>query len=218
MADKKNLVLIGAGGTCKDVLQIIASINQITPKYNVLGLLDDNLAVGTKRFGEKVLGKLSHATQLRDVKFVDCLGSAKSYTLREEILSNSGLLEFQFETIIHMSAFIADSAKIGEGCIIFPNVVLLADVKLGKHITVLTGCILNHDVGVDDWSILASGVNISGAVNIESSCYVGAGSCIKENISIAAGSLVGMGSVVTRDIDTKMIVTGVPAKPLEIIK
>lgn len=219
MKDLQKLVLVGGGGTSSDVIALILSINKDSPRYEILGLLDDGSPVGTMRFGFPVLGGLHANTSFaEDVHFVDCLGSTRSYLKREAILNNAGFNLDRFETIIHPSIFIAEDAKIGLGTIIYPNVVVLSNVTIGKHVIILAGSVLNHDVSVGDWSILASGVMLSGAVKIESTCYLGSASCVREGIHIHSGALIGMGAAVIQNVSANQVVAGVPARAIRNVK
>lgn len=211
-----DLVLIGASGTCADVLAIIAAINRTTPRYRCVGVLDDNMALhGTNRFGLPVLGSIRDAGQYPYASFVDCLGSPSSYSCREAILFNNGLDPNRFETLIAPSAFIADSACIGTGSIIYPNAILMAGVSLGSHVTVLANVVLNHHAQVADFGIIASGANISGQVRLGRACYVGAGASLIQGIVIGDNALVGAGSVVIRDVLPNTVVVGNPARWLK---
>jgi sugar O-acyltransferase (sialic acid O-acetyltransferase NeuD family) len=218
MTELRKLILIGGAGTSSDVLVLLSSINSTNPTYEVLGMLDDGLPVGSERYGIKVLGPLAKCEDYTEAWFVDCLGSSRSYRQREDLLQRSGLTQMRFETLIHPSAFIAKDAQIGTGSILYPNVVVLSHVHIGQHVTMLSGTVLNHEVRVGDWSILGSGVMLSGAVNVAGTCYLGAGCSVKEGVSIGNGSLVGMGSVVLQDVSSDMVVAGVPAKVLRHIE
>ena len=218
MCALRKLVLVGGAGTSSDVLALIASINRVSMRYQVAGLLDDAIPEGALRFGVPVLGPIANWKALENVWFVDCLGSPRSYRKREESLERHGMLPAQFETLIHPSAMAADDVQIGQGSIIYPNVVALSNVKIGQHVTILSGTVLNHDVDVGDWSILGSGVMLSGAVKVGRACYLGTSCSVREGTSIGDGSLVGMGAAVTANIEANVVVAGVPAKILRSVE
>lgn len=208
----RKLILVGGAGTSRDVLALISLINRITPQYEVLGLLDDSLSIGSRHFGTTVLGGLTDGTDYKDVSFVDCLGSPRGYRDRQSLLEDNGLEKLHFETLIHPSVVLAEDVEIGQGCILYPNVVALANVRVGNHVTILSASVLNHDVEVGSWSIVASGVMLSGGVRVGEACYLGTASTVREGVSIGNGSMVGMGSVVTSDVGPNEVVAGVPAK------
>jgi len=209
----RKLVLVGGGGTSADALTIIAAINTLDQRYEVVGLLDDTLSVGSMRWGVRVLGGLD-TTCDHDVRFVDCLGSPRSFRGRESLYDRLGLDTKRFETLVHPAAIVASDVKIGDGSILYPNTVVLSGVQIGSHVTILSGSVLNHEVQVGDWSILASGVMVSGGVQIGRSCYLGAGGSIREGVVIGNGSMIAMGAAVTSNVATSSTVGGVPARPL----
>lgn len=210
-----DLILVGAGGTCADVLAIIEALNAREPRFRCLGLLDDNPALqGASRYGLPVLGPLVAPVGHAHAAFVDCLGSPRNHSRREALLLERGLPPEQFQTLVAPSAFVAPSCRLGAGCIVYPNVVLMAGVTLGAHVTVLANTVMNHEVHVGDFSIVASGVNLSGGVRVGRACYLGAGSSLIQEVAVGDGALVGMGSVVIRDVAPGTVVVGNPARPL----
>lgn len=210
----RKLVLVGGGGTSADVLAIIAAINATDPRYEVMGLLDDALPAGSKRWQVPVLGGLADHASIDDAWYVDCLGSPRSFRGRQALYQRIGLDPSRFETIVHPSATLAVDAILGAGSIVYPNAVVLSGVTVGSHVTILANTVLNHETVIGDWSILASGVMVSGAVRIGVSCYLGVGSLVREGISIGDGALIAMGSAVISDVASGATVGGVPARPL----
>jgi len=209
-----DLLLVGAGGTCADVLAIIESLNAEAMRFNCIGLLDDDVSLhGGHRHGLPVLGPLAAAKGLSGM-LVDCLGSPASYGPREALLRDRGLAIERFQTLVAPTACVASTCRIGSGCIVYPGVVLMADVCLGAHVTILANTVLNHEVEVGDFTILTSGVNVSGRVRIGRACYVGAGSSLIQNVTVGDGAMVGLGSAVIRDVPAGGVVAGNPAKPI----
>ena len=212
MNDIVKLILVGGSGTCRDVIELIKSINKRSFRYDILGILDDSIPQGTLEYGVKALGPISNWSKFKDVRFVDCLGSSKNYIKRKKIIEKNGLIYSQFETLIHHSSFIGDNVKIGQGSILYPNVVALSNVYIGSHVTILSGTVINHDVKIGDWSIIGSVCVLSGGVEIGQSCYLGSSSSIREKINVGKGCLIGMGAAVVNNVLDFTAVAGVPAK------
>ena len=210
-----SLVMVGAGGTCADVLAIVDAINKVASRYRCIGVLDDNPSLaGGVSHGLPVLGPLTPSSVPTGATLVDCLGSPRSYVGRENLLRAKGLLDLRFETLIAPSAFVAGDAQIGEGCIVYPNTVIMAGVRLGRHVTVLANCVLNHHAKVDDFSIITSGVNVSGRVSIGKACYIGAGASLIHDLAVGDRALIGLGAAVIRDVPPDTVVAGNPAAAL----
>jgi FlaA1/EpsC-like NDP-sugar epimerase len=54
----KNLLIIGAGGFGREVLQYIFDINKIEKQFNILGFVDEDPELNGKEYrGIKVLGE-----------------------------------------------------------------------------------------------------------------------------------------------------------------
>lgn len=211
----KDLLILGAAGTARDVMSIIDDINSGGERYRCTGLLDDNPDLwGTDLLGLPVIGPLDELSRLDAPNLVNTLGSPRNYAVRQIVGEKARATGHAFESIIHPSAVISRHARIGLGAIIFPQVVVMANVRLGEQVLLLANTVLNHDAVVGDYSIAASGVDISGAVQIGRNCYLGVGSSIMHGVAVGDGALIGMGSVVIRDVAAAAVVAGNPARVL----
>lgn len=209
------LVLLGGGGTAADVVDIVADIGRTGERFCCEAILDDDEAKwNTLIQGVPVAGAIKMARDMREVFFVNTLGSPRHPDARRTIDHMLDLDPARFATIIHPSACIAPSAQIQPGTIVYPGVMIMARARLGRMAMVLAGSVVNHDVVVGDYATVASNVSLSGGARVGECAYVGAASCIRGDVSIAAGGLVGMGSVVVRDVPPGQWVAGNPALPL----
>ncbi len=212
----KKIVILGAGGNCFDMVDIIEDINRFHGKeiYRCIGFLDDDPdKEGLSYMGVSVIGKLESASSLpEDVSFVNGIGSVRTFRKKKDIISRSGVPLERFETIIHPTAVLSKSASIGKGVVIFPYVVISSNVKIGNHVMILSHVIVSHDDEIGDYSIITGGVNIAGGVKIGKSSYIGTNASIREGVKIGEGVLVGMGSVVLNDIPDGRVVVGNPAR------
>lgn len=209
----KELIILGAGGTAKDVLSIIHDINAQSERYRCVGLLDDNPALeGQAVCGVPVLGPLARAKSLDDVLFVNCLGSPRNYWKRETIVAPLQLAPQRFATLVHPTAALSTFSTVGHGVVLYPNVVVMAGVRIGDHVTVLANTVMNHDVVVEDFCIITSGVNLSGGVRLGRGSYIGAGASLIQYCTVGEWALVGLGSAVVRDVAPWTVVAGRPAR------
>lgn len=114
----KNLVIIGAGGCGREVLQWAKDIIRVEKDWHIKGFLDDNLnALEGKMCDSMVLAKVDEYQIGQDDEFVCCIGDSKIRKAVVEKLKAKGAV---FTTLIHPNAVIADSCKLGEGVIVYP--------------------------------------------------------------------------------------------------
>jgi sugar O-acyltransferase (sialic acid O-acetyltransferase NeuD family) len=210
----KDIIILGTGGNCIDILDTVNEINKKEQIYRCKGFLDDDMEKwGKKIMGVQVLGPLSLAKKLPDsYYFVNGIGSSKNFYNKESILEKTRIPHNRFETIIHPTASISETASIGNGVVILQNVTIASNVKIGKHIIILPNSVVSHDDNIGDYSCITGGVCISGGVTVGKSCYLGTNCSIIENIEIGDHSLIGMGSVVLSDVKANSVMVGAPAK------
>lgn len=207
----KKIVILGTGGNCIDILETLRALKG----YKCVGFLDDDTTRHkTSILGVPVLGSLDKAPSLGNVRFVNGIGSPRTYLRKPEIIARAGLGADRFETLVHPSAQVSPSAKLGPGTVVLQNATIASQVRVGAHVIVLPNSVLSHDDQVGDYTCIAGGVCISGAVSIGRCCYLGGNCSIIEQIKIGDESMVGIGSVVLRDVPPGTVVVGNPARIL----
>lgn len=216
---KKKIIIFGVGGTCLDILNILLEYKKlIDNSIEFLGFLDDDeKKLNFNFYGYEVIGKMEDAKKFINndsVFFINGIGSAKSYKLREKVIEKLDIPLDRYFSIIHPKAFVSSFSKIGNGSVIFANCTIGVNVKIGNHVLILPNSTINHDSVIGDYSIITSQVSISGNVKLGKSCYIGTSTSIRENIVINDYSLIGMGSNVVTDIEQDSVYYGNPAKKI----
>ena len=212
-----SIIILGSGGNSLDILETLHDLNLAAGEtlYTCAGFLDDRENLhGTRQHGHPILGPLSSAAQYPECRFVNGIGSPESYLNKPEIIAQTGLDDSAFVTLVHPTAYVSASARLGIGSVILQNATVTSDVIVGEHVIVLPNSVVSHEVLVGDYSCIAAGVMISSRVVVEQCCYLGTGSCIRGDLRIGEGALVGMGSVVLENVAAGNAVVGNPARPL----
>ncbi len=117
-------------------------------------------------------------------------------------------------TLIHTSSIISPSAKIEEGTVIMPNVVVNAKAYIGKCAILNSSCVVEHESIIADFVHISPKVSIAGDVRIGDFTHIGIGSNVIQGIIIGSNVIVGGGSMVIRNIDDNHKVVGIPAHPI----
>jgi UDP-perosamine 4-acetyltransferase len=115
------------------------------------------------------------------------------------------------ETLVSPLAFVADDARIGEGCIVYPHATVHSRVCLGRGVLVNSNASIGHETQIGDFANVGPGVSLGGRCKIGEETYLGIGSTMLEELTVADGTVVGAGAVVTKDIVVAGTYVGVPA-------
>ncbi|HPH11715.1 MAG TPA: acetyltransferase [Thermotogota bacterium] len=205
-----SLVVYGAGGLGREILYYTHQYNEIHGHYFIEGFIDDGIETGKIVEGFPVLGGLDILKQ-KNTPIAVVMGIAEPKTKRRlmETLSENRMISFP--AILHPTAFVAKSAKIGEGVVLAPFTLVSLSTVVGRGVFVNVGTQLGHDVVVHDYCSLMPSVNLSGGVVLEEECYVGVGAKILQNITIGAAAVVGANSLVLRNVPPGFTAFGNPA-------
>ena len=210
----QDLVIVGAGGTSREVADAVDAINRQEQRWNLLGFLDDDAEKQGKSIdGIPVLGTIAAASRY-DAQFLIGIASWRNPEARPAIVARLGLPRQRYATIIHPSAQISSHAVIGMGTAVLQNVVITPGTVIGDHILILQNVTMAHDQMVEDYVTIASCATIAGLVKLRAGCYLGAGCTIMNGITVNARSLVAVGAVVMNDVPTGRTVAGHPARLL----
>ena len=209
------LLLLGASGLARETLELVRAVNDESPRWRVVGLLDDNPAFrGCTIHGTDVIGCCEAVHEHPNALVTACVASSANPMSRLALTTRLGLGVERYATLVHPSAVVPKSASLGPGSILHAGVVLTADIDVGAHVAVMPAVVLTHDDKVGDGVTFGAGVRVAGGVTIEDAAYVGAGALLRENIIIGTGAVVGMGAVVTRSVPAGEVWAGVPARRL----
>jgi sugar O-acyltransferase (sialic acid O-acetyltransferase NeuD family) len=208
------LVLVGSGGFGRETAELVRDVNAAHPgRWDLLGFLDDDAERwGTSVSGTTVLGGIDTLAELGEPRVVVCTGHPGDFTSKKRIVRRLDLPPERFATLVHPSATLAASCRLGEGTVVLAAVVATTDVEVGAHAGIMPQTVFTHDDRLDDFVTVGAGVRLAGAVHVEEGAYLGSGCLIREQRTIGAWALVGMGAVVTRDVPGGEVWAGSPAR------
>ncbi|CAH1192899.1 Putative acetyltransferase EpsM [Paenibacillus plantiphilus] len=202
------LVLLGAGGHAKVLLDIIRQTNN-----TILGVVaPEAVNIGVPYIGND--DQLVSQFPPDSVLLVNGIGSVGKISTRKAVFDSFKQQGYRFETLIHYSATVSASTKLSEGVQIMAGVIIQPGVTLGSNTIINTRSVVDHDCKLGEHVHISPGAILCGNVLIEPEVHIGAGATIIQSIRIRRGSIVGAGAVVISDVSSRSLVVGVPAKEI----
>lgn len=217
----KKLIIIGGYGNGTVVQSTVEDINKEKKEWSILGFLNDRETEPIN--GYPILGKIDRATinkylEDENVYFFYTLISVK---LNYKFLSKLNDLEIpkeRFATIIHPTAVISSSAKIGFGTCIQPFVSVGPNVVIGDHVQIFAQSLIGHGSQLDNYSYVANNACIGADVHLKEGAYLGTNASTLEFVTLGKWSITGIGTVVLKDVADYSKVVGNPARIIGSVK
>ncbi|OGS19423.1 MAG: hypothetical protein A2219_00325 [Elusimicrobia bacterium RIFOXYA2_FULL_50_26] len=203
------LLLIGAGGHCKVVIDAILNLKN----FKVAGIIDLPQKAGENIYGIPVIGTDMELDRFYRQGIRHChvsVGSIGSPALRVKLCKQATSAGFAFSTIISRHAVVSEKSIIGEGTFVAPGAVINAGAKVGSNCIINTGAVIDHDCVIGDFTHIAPRAVLGGGVTVGEFSHIGAGSSLMQYITIGKGTIIGMGSVVTKSFGDNLTAFGCP--------
>lgn len=211
MKTKDKLVVFGAGGHAKVVIDIIEQQGS----YEITGLLDDDPKYqGQRVFGYPVLGTRADLPVLISAQLHHAVVAIGDNTDRAAVARHLDQLGWRLASAVHPRASIGRGVNIGPGSVVMAGCVVNADAYLGAQVIVNTGATVDHDCRIEDNVHIAPGCHLCGNVGVGRGSLLGAGATVTPGVRIGSKAIVGAGSTVIHDVADEARVSGSPARPL----
>lgn len=204
------LVVLGAGGFARNVLDVVEAMNQIRPGYHVLGVLDraGPLSAQLTRRGIRLLGGDDVLDHL-DAQYLIAMADPDA---RRRLDDRATGRQREAAIAVHPAATVSRHTALGPGAVITAGVRIASDVLVGRHVHLNLNVTVGHDVRLDDYVTLHPQAAISGSVILEDGVTVGSAAVVLPGVRVGCGSTVGAGAVVTADVPAGVTVVGAPAR------
>ena len=206
----KGLVLLGAGGHCKSVMDAISP--ESGNAYKEVVITDPVLKENTYIDGIRVAGTDDRLEELYGDGFEDAfitVGSITDTSVRRGLYQRVQRTGFRLINIIDETAVVAGKVKLGDGVFVGKTAVLNADCEISDMAIINTRATIEHECRVGAFSHVSIGAILCGNVTIGEDVFVGAGAVIIQGITVGNGAVIGAGSVVLRDVAPGEKVTGI---------
>lgn len=208
----KDIVIVGAGGFGRELLQWIKDINTVSPTWRIKGFIDDDPhALDGLECDYGIINTIDgYKIKESDVYALAIANPVAKEKVVDEMTSQGAV----FTSIIHPRAVICDYSFIGNGVVIYPNCIVGPNTKIGNYVTLL-GSGVGHDVSIDSFSTISSYCDITGGATIGKRVFLASRVTLVPNTVIGDDAYIGAGSVVIRNVKARDRMFGYPAKRME---
>ena len=190
----KNIILIGGGGHCKSVIDVIEQEG----RFEIVGIVDKPELLGSNVLGYSVIGSDFDLDSLaKKYKYaLVTAGQIKSPSLRIRLFNLAIEAGFILPTIVSPRAYVSNHAKLDEGTIIMHSAVVNASASIGKNCIINSKALIEHDSTIEDFCHISTNAVINGGVIVRQGSFVGSGVITKQYIEIKKDSFIKAGSLV----------------------
>jgi sugar O-acyltransferase (sialic acid O-acetyltransferase NeuD family) len=200
-----SIVIIGAGGHAKMVIDIIQQQRQFT----IVGLTSND-SNGSPVFGLPILGKdedvLENLYQ-KGVRFAAIgVGALKNPAFRIKIAEKLQKIGYQLPALIHHKAIVEPSAKLEAGVQVMAGAIIGSDVQIDQLCIINSGAIISHDCKIGQNVHITPGAMLAGSVTIGNNSIVGMGCTIYIGTHVGANTIIVNGVNVFKNIQDNEII------------
>ncbi len=186
----KKLILVGGGGHCRSVIDVV----EHTLTWDVAGIIDGAFSPGEYIYGYQVLGDDAVIPDyVEEHFFLVTVGHIKTAQIRKRlfqwILESGGKLA----TIVSPRAYVAKSARLGQGTIIMHDALVNAHARIGNNGIINTKALVEHDAIIEDHCHISTAAVINGGAHIGAESFIGSNAVSVQGAMLPEKSIVSAG-------------------------
>ncbi|MEY4591821.1 MAG: hypothetical protein RIR18_716 [Pseudomonadota bacterium] len=192
------LLLVGGGGHCRSVIDVIESCST----FLVRGVVQPTEEGSTLVLGYPILGDDAALTELLD-KGRDALvtvGQIRNAVTRRRLYEQLSALKARLPVLVSPRAYVSRHAELGAGSVVLHGAIVNAAVQVGANAIINTLALLEHDVVVGQHCHVATGARVNGGARIGDGCFIGSGAIIHQGVCIGDHCVIAAGAVVSKDV------------------
>jgi sugar O-acyltransferase (sialic acid O-acetyltransferase NeuD family) len=207
----KQLVIIGAGGFGREVLEWARQCPAYRREWEIAGFLDDNPRAlsGFPHLQLPILGDTRSYQPRPEQVFICAMGKPALRALMRRRLGEKG---GRFTRVIHESCRIGSRVDLAAGVVLCPGVVLTCDIGIGANSALNIHTAVGHDAVIGADCQLSSYCDITGHVCLGDGVFLGSRVSVIPGRRVGDGAVLGAGSVVIADVPPRVTVFGNPAR------
>ena len=186
-----SLLLIGAGGHSKSIIDIILLNNY----WKISGLIGLESELNESILGYKVIGTdedIDNLSKIHKNAFI-AIGKIGKNNLRKKMIKKLLKYNFNFPVISSPNSYVSNFSTINYGTSIGHGAIINCGVSIGKHSIINSSALIEHDSIIGNNCHISTGAIINGGVNIGDNSFIGSNVIIREGLKIPSGTVISAG-------------------------
>lgn len=201
----KDIVIVGAGGFGREVLQYVRDTFTDPAEFRVKGFLDDHGETAGVDLGADLLGDTLGYDVRGSDRFLVAVGNPAH---RRSLSCRLAARGAQFLTLVHPRAYVARTARLGAGCIICPFATVGNVAQLGEQVVLTFYASVGHDARVGAYAVLSPYSVTNGGSVLGEGAFLGARATVNPGKRVGANAKVTAGAVVYHDVPDNALARG----------
>jgi len=188
----KDIILIGGGGHCRSVIDVIELGNE----FRIIGIIDKEENIGKDVLEYPIIASDNELPDLHRTvanAFVT-IGHIASNDARKRLFLTIKKLGFNIPIIISPLAYVSKYASIGEGTIVMHQALINTNARVGRNCIINTKALIEHDAIIEDNCHVSTAAVVNGGVCVKEDTFFGSNATSKQSVVISgfikAGSVV----------------------------
>jgi sugar O-acyltransferase (sialic acid O-acetyltransferase NeuD family) len=99
---------------------------------------------------------------------------------------------YRAPSLVHPRAYVADTARIGDGCMVMAGSIIDVRAELGDLVVVWPGVCVSHDTKIGDNTFISPNATLCGFVRVGRDSFIGAGAAIADHCEVPVSSFLKM--------------------------
>lgn len=205
MSARDGLVLVGGGGHCRSVIDMLEGA-----KVLIAGIVHGLRCDAQPVLGYPALGDDTALPQLRHdfSQALVTVGQLKSAALRQKLYEVLVALNFHLPVCISPLAHVSSHARLGQGTVVLHHALVNSSVQVGNNCIINSKALVEHDCRIADHCHIAVGAILCGNVRVNEGAFVGAGAVVREGVNIGEHAIIACGTTVLHDVAAYTVYTG----------
>jgi sugar O-acyltransferase (sialic acid O-acetyltransferase NeuD family) len=203
--DPTKVIIYGGGGLSKMIIEHV----RVLGTYEILGVIDDQLAPNTDVIGCKVLGGKALLKDLytQGIRTAfNSVGGIGNFLVRLKVFKTLAKAGFNCPVLVHPSAHIDPSARLEQGVMVLAQSYVSGNARVGMGALINNSVVISHDNILGVCTNLSPGAILAGDVVLDDFVQIGMNVTVNIGVHIGARALIGNGATIKADVppDTRV--------------